>query len=226
MEIDFAKYPFPEKRPRHHISSAYYVPFNQLKIIPPYYPIPLKNIYWSEIFINAQKPQYLDVGCGKGKFLLEFALLHHNSNILGLEIKKLIVDWLKDVIKGEKIPNAGVLHYNVLNGLEFIETETIDSIFYLFPDPWPKAKHHKRRSINSFVISEFCRILKPQGKIYFATDIEEMHRYHLELLASNSIFKYEEVQMDEDWGLPKTNKQLSCEKRNLKYYRILAVKSD
>lgn len=218
------KYPFPEKRPRHHVAPYLYVPFSKLKVVPKSYPLPIEVIDWGNVFLNGKMPDYLDIGAGRGKFLLEMAEKHPNKNILGLEIRKNCVDWLNDVIKGERILNAGILWYNVLNGLKFIADGTLEAVFYLFPDPWPKSRHTKRRSMNIEVLDEIYSKLKPQGSLYFATDIEEVHKFHLELLQNLDRFQFFEVPDNDDWNLPQTNKEISCIQRGKKYFRILAKK--
>ncbi|MGQ9818541.1 MAG: tRNA (guanine(46)-N(7))-methyltransferase TrmB [Candidatus Kapaibacteriales bacterium] len=224
MKIDFKKYPFPEKRPRHHISPVAYVPFHQLKVVPKNYPLPLDEVDWKTVFLNGQPPNLIDVGTGRGQFLLDTALVNPKKNILGLEIKRQVVDWLNSIIKLENIENAGVIWYNVLNGLKFIDSQSIESIYCLFPDPWLKSRHHKRRALNLDVLSEFYRILKSDAKIYLVTDKFEVHSYHIELLQAFEKFDYEEVNDDAFWELPKTNKQISCENRGIPYYRLIALK--
>lgn len=225
MEINFRQYPFPRKRPRHHISTTAYIPFSQLKVIPENYPVPLEKINWNNVFLNGKPPNFLDIGTGRGKFLLEFAVNNPNLNILGFEIKRQVVDWLKRIIQMEDIVNAGLIWYNILNGLEFIESESIEGIFYLFPDPWPKARHHKRRALNLSVLQEFFRTLKAGGKIYFATDKPDVHNYHIELLKKFDKFSYYEISNESQWNFPKTNKQISCENRGIAYFRLIASKN-
>lgn len=224
MAIDFKKYPFPEKRPRHHISPVVYIPYHQLKIVPKNYPLPLVEIDWRNVFLNGQPPNFLDIGTGRGQFLFEIAIAIPEKNILGIEIKRQEVDWLNNIIKSERIENAGVIWYNVLNSLKYIDSNSIDAIFYLFPDPWLKSRHHKRRALNLDVLSEFYRVLKQDAKIYFATDRLEVHSYHLELLQTFAKFYYKEINDEAFWELPKTNKQISCENRGVPYYRIITVK--
>ncbi len=224
MKINFDKYPLP-KRLRHHTSANFYMPVTELKKIPANYPPVTEKINWSEVFANEKSPDILDVGCGKGKLLLDLAEREPNKNILGIEVRHLITQWLDKVIKGEKIPNVGVLWYSVVNALPFIESNSIEKVLYLFPDPWPKKKHHKRRAFNNTVLREFHRILKKDGKLYLATDVEEVHQYHLELLNENkNLFKFELVDNDELWGLPVTNKEKFCRLKNITFYRIICYK--
>jgi tRNA (guanine-N7-)-methyltransferase len=229
MGFDFIeltkKYPFPEKRPRHHVAPYLYVPFSNLKVIPVNYPRPVEKIDWNVVFMNGKPPNFLDIGSGRGKFLFEFALKNPKKNILGIEIRRNCVEWLESVISGEKFENAGILWYNVLNGLSFIENESLEAIFYLFPDPWPKSRHSKRRAMNQEVLNELSLKLIPSGKIYFATDIWEIHNYHIEMLTQKNKLKYSELPFNYDWDLPKTNKEISCLQRNKPYFRIIAEKA-
>ena len=103
---------------------------------------------WAEIFLNGKKPNRLDIGCGKGIFLLGIANENPDFNYLGIEVRDVAVTWINNYIEGEKVENCKALFYSVANGLPFIEDESIDEIYYLFPDPWPKNKHHKRRAFN------------------------------------------------------------------------------
>ncbi|MCX7909034.1 MAG: methyltransferase [Ignavibacteria bacterium] len=226
--IDFVeltkKYPFPEKRPRHHIAPYFYVPFSSLKVVPENYPRPISEINWSEVFVNSKSPNFLDIGCGRGKFLIEMAYIFPDKNILGLEIRKNCVDWLKEVILGERIENAAVVWYNVLNGLNFIENESLEAVFYLFPDPWPKSRHTKRRAMNKDVLFDILSKLIIGGKIYFATDLEVVHYYHIELLQMFNSIRFDEIPHGFDWNLPKTNKEFSCIRRGKPYFRIIAEK--
>lgn len=224
MKINFDKYPLPH-RLRHHVSPNLYLPVSELKVLPDYYPPLLLDIDWREHFQNGFPPNNLDVGCGKGKFLLDFSEKYPQQNILGIELRKGPADWLKNFLINEQIPNCSVLAYSVVNGLNFIADNSIEKIFYLFPDPWPKKKHHKRRAFNLYTLQEFYRVLKPCGEFYLATDVEEVHQYHLELLNTFNKLKFMEIASNNDWQLPITNKETFCILKNIPIFRIIAKKS-
>jgi tRNA (guanine-N(7)-)-methyltransferase len=225
MNIDFKKYPLPKKL-RHHTAANLYFPLAELKKRPRYYPPLIDRINWAELFANGEPPDILDVGCGKGKLLLDMAELNPSKNLLGIEVRKVVADWLDGVISEEIIPNVAVLWYSVVNGLNFIESDSMEKILYLFPDPWPKKKHHKRRAFNELVLKEFNRILKPNGQLYLATDVPEVHKYHLELLGKTALLEFDIIDDDEKWGLPVTNKETFCRKKNISFDRIIAVKKN
>lgn len=222
MKIDSHKYPLP-KRLRHHTSANVYAAADSLFRIPDYYPPLLQSLDWSECFENGNEPCAIDVGCGKAKFLFDYAEQNRERNYLGIEVRKPLVDWASNVIKSEKIPNASVLWYSVANGFPFIEDDSISEVFYLFPDPWPKAKHLKRRVMNIHFLNELFRILKNDGKIYIATDLEEIHQYHIEVLMEFEKLHFHLASQDE-WRLPITNKETFCLEKKIETYKIIAGK--
>jgi tRNA (guanine-N7-)-methyltransferase len=223
LKIDSEKYPLPN-RMRHHTSPNLYLPLSELKEVPNFYPPLIESIDWKDVYSNSLPPSRLDVGCGKGRLLLDTAEAYPEINILGIEVRKGAVDWLQEVIAGENIPNCGILWYSVVNGLGFINSESIDEIYYLFPDPWPKKKHHKRRAFNNPVLLEFIRVLRQGGRLFLATDVEEVHEYHLEMLKDIKSLNPKFIESDDEWGLPITNKETFCRKMNIPFYRIIATK--
>ena len=223
IDINFKKYPLPN-RFRHHTSPNQYLPVSELKVMPDYYPPLYEKMDWSEVFGNAKKPDYLDVGCGKGAFLLSTALDEPNKNILGIELRKTPVKWLETIIFGEKIVNCGVIWYSVVNGLKFIDDNSIDKVFYLFPDPWYKRKHNKRRVLDYEMLAEFSRVMKPGGRFYIATDVEKVDFEHRKILGKQNFFSYEIVSSENDWNLPVTNKEKFCRKKNIDIYRLICTK--
>lgn len=221
-KIDFTKYPLP--RIRHHAGPhLYFKPYSKIKI-QTYYPDVPGSIHWPDFFANGNPPDYLDIGCGLGKFLIEYSLEIPDKNILGLEIRKPAVEWIKNIIHCEKIPNAGVIWYSIVNGLGFIETGSIQKIFYLFPDPWIKKRHNKRRAFSYEILDEFERVLKSEGLLYIMTDVEDAELYHKKIIEENKKFEYSYIE-EKDWNLPvKTNQEEFCRKKNITVRRMICWK--
>jgi len=221
--LDLSKYPLP-KRMRHHTSPNVYLPASELNHLPDGYPELIEKIDWSEHFANALPPDILDIGCGRGKFLLELAFNNPSENHLGIEVRPLPAEWLKNVISGESFSNVSVIRYSVVNGLPFISDNSISKVFYLFPDPWQKKKHIKRRAFNLNFVQEIYRILKNGDALYLATDVLEIDEYHKEVLKEFGKFNCEVVETDENWKFPITNKEDFCRKMNISFYRIICRK--
>lgn len=212
-------------RLRHHGSAYLYVPLHRLRVpLPTYPPVP-QRLEWAEFFANGLPPDALDVGCGEGGFLRRFAAEHPENNILGLEVRKALVEWLAERLRQERRPNAAVLWYSVVNGLPFLAEGSLHSIFYLFPDPWPKKRHHKRRALTPFVVQEFARVLRPDGVLYIATDSPPLDEHHRAVLEASGLFRYEYVREDSEWGLPQTDREQSCRRRGVPYVRMRCYRS-
>ncbi|MEN3026224.1 MAG: tRNA (guanosine(46)-N7)-methyltransferase TrmB [Chlorobiota bacterium] len=210
---------FP-RRLRHHGSPYLYIPLHQLRIRPPGYPPVPERLEWSQLFASGEPPLNLDVGCGEGSFLREFARQHPQENILGIEVRRVLVEQLSEMLHREGLPNAAVLWYSIVNGLPFIDDGSVARIFVLFPDPWPKKRHHKRRMLTPFVLQEFARVLRPDGLLYIATDFPALDEHHRQVLQDTGYFDYEYVTDDADWGLPLTDREESCRRRGIPYVRM------
>lgn len=221
MKIDYKKYPTP--RMRHHTAPNLYVRYEDFKILPRYYPPLQQNIDWALYFSNNQPPNVLDIGCGRGGFLLEFATQFPETNIFGLEVRKQAVEWIDDIITGEGIDNAGVLWYNSSNGLPFIQNESLESAFYFFPDPWHKKKHHKRRAFNIDLVNELYRTLSSNATLYLMTDVPEVDSYQQEILNVHGGFNFK-YSLDDEWSLPLTDHENFSLKKGIPYIRAVVTK--
>jgi tRNA (guanine-N7-)-methyltransferase len=108
--------------------------------------------------------------------------------------------------------------------MKFIDDKSIKKIFYLFPDPWIKTRHRKRRAFNNFVISEINRMLKDDGRLYIMTDVTESADYHINIIKETGFFSTEFVS-EENWDLPvTTNHEEFCKSKDIQYVRILCKK--
>ncbi len=218
--IDYKKYPSP--RMRHHTAPNLYLPVITTAFDPVYYPPTPKSLDWSCVYGNGKPPAALDIGCGRGMFLLEYALNNPNENILGIELRKHASDWLQTIITGEKIQNAAVLWYSIVNGLSFIASESIESVFYFFPDPWVKKRHLKRRAFTVKFLEEIHRVLRTGGILYLMTDVSEVHEYQLETLDEYGGFDFKTSVGS--WSLPKTDQEKFCLLKNIPYVRTIGKK--
>lgn len=222
MPIDYKKYPQPGKF-RHHVSAHNYLPIANLKFIPDNYPPKIEKCNWVELFVNANPPDILDLGCGKGKFLIALGEQFPEKNILGIDVRDTPISWINSIVDGEQIPNVRALYYSLANGLGFIESGSIEKIFYLFPDPWVKKKHYRRRAFSTPMLDEIYRTLGSEGIFYLATDVEEVHDYHVKELTKYDKFNFKQVDRDE-WNYPFTNKESFCLEKKIEIFRLICTK--
>lgn len=221
IEIDFKKYPLA--RLRHHTNPSLYMTLESHLVTPLFYPEIEETINWGELFENPIAPDVLDVGCGRGGLLLNWANLQPERNFLGVEVRHVVVEWINNYAKGESITNCFAKYYSAVNGFPFIKDSSISQIVYLFPDPWIKKRHYKRRAFSEQLLKEFHRVLKPNGTLSLATDVPEVDKYQMGILESTPYFSVKEVD-DTEWNVPfKTDQQIFSEKKSIPYIRRIAT---
>lgn len=220
------KHKYPISRIRHHADPNVYLPHAQLKIDLNGYPPPIESVDWSRMFANGQPPQMLDIGCALGKFLFRYGHAVPHKNILGMEVRQHAAEWVCEVIEGEKFPNIAALWYSVVNGLDFIEEGSIEKVFYFFPDPWFKKRHHKRRAFSAQFLDAIARVLAPEGILYLMTDVPEVDAYQQEVLREHGLFAVEHV-AEADWDIPVTTNQEDWSRlKNIPYERYRCRKKN
>lgn len=144
---------------------------------------------WMQAF-KKEQPLYLEIGCGKGGFAGQLALKNPDKNIIALDIKvdmlgvgrRTIVKLFEDAGKTQDdITNLLLVKYNV-EMLDKIITadDKIDRLFINFCNPWPRAKHKKRRLTYYKKLEMYKTFLKPDSEIRFKTDDNELFDESLE----------------------------------------------
>lgn len=113
---------------------------------------------------------WLEIGFGGGEHLAQQAGRHPDVTIIGCEPFLNGVGSLLRYIEEGELKNVRVLGGDARPLIDAIPDGAISRIFLLFPDPWPKARHNKRRFIQPETVAAFARVLKPGGRVRFATD--------------------------------------------------------
>ena len=134
---------------------------------------------WRELFGNDGR-LYLELGCGKGKFITARAMADSEANFIGIEgLDAVIVRGLEKAAENEVGNVRYVLEY-VKDIRDFFEDGELDGIYLNFSDPWPKARHAKRRLTNGDTLLKYKQVLKPEGFIAFKTDNEGLFDFTME----------------------------------------------
>lgn len=123
---------------------------------------------YHKLFGN-NNPIHLEIGMGKGKFLLENAIENPNINFIGIEKYDTIVAKAIEKITPLSPPNLKIIRTDALE-LENILSKEIDLIYLNFSDPWPKKKHEKRRLTSSVFLSIYDKVFKDENIIIQKTD--------------------------------------------------------
>ncbi|MCC6239335.1 MAG: tRNA (guanosine(46)-N7)-methyltransferase TrmB [Phycisphaerales bacterium] len=128
---------------------------------------PLK---WAELFGN-DHPVELEIGMGKGTFLLEQARNRPEVNFFGIEWARWFWRYASDRLRRAQCGNARTIRAEATFFLtEFVPEHSLDVLHIYFPDPWPKARHHKRRLIQPKFMPLVQRVLKIGGRLQVVTD--------------------------------------------------------
>jgi tRNA (guanine-N7-)-methyltransferase len=171
-----------------------------LETLAPYLlqvPDPPRSLELFAVFGNAQ-PVEIEVGFGKGLFLLTSALAKPQTNFLGIEIERKYQLFTANRIAKRKLGNVRLIQADARTFLrDCIPAASVQAIHVYFPDPWWKKRHQKRRVFTALFVAECARALKPGGVLRLATDVEEYFRLSLDLLGQQSSLR-EQPWLDSD----------------------------
>ncbi len=176
---------------------------------------------WNSVF-NNNKPICLELGMGRGSFIIEMAKKHPNINYIGLELDMSQTATAISNIRNEKINNLRMICADARNIIDYFGKE-IDTIYLTFSEPWPKKQDEKKRFTHESYLKLYDRIfkkhkhiiLKTDNKILFASAMESLSQYwysfdKVSLDLHNDERKIENVMTDFE-------KQYFKEKRNIYY---------
>ena len=124
-------------------------------------------------FLETEKKIWLEVGFGNGYHLVELAKRNYDKLIVGSEVYENGVATACFSLFQNKIQNARVFHGDARNLLNLFKDKAVERFYILFPDPWKKKRHKSRRLLSSSNLGYFSKILKPEGYICIATDVED-----------------------------------------------------
>ncbi len=137
-----------------------------------------------EVFGN-DNPVTVEIGFGMGQSLAQMAKDDPNRNFLGIEVHTPGVGALLSLIKENNLTNIRIIRHDAVEILEkMLQNESVDRLQLFFPDPWHKARHHKRRIVNDEFIKLVITKLKIRGIIHMATDWEDYSEQMLQVLSN------------------------------------------
>lgn len=145
---------------------------------------------------SPDKPFYVEIGCGKGQFITKLASLHPDHNYLAIEGHGSVALHALEKIESAELTNVRmILQY--INGMDDVfADQELDGIYLNFSDPWPKERHAKRRLTCGRRLSEYARVIRPDGRLEFKTDNDALFEYSLEQILLQEDFEIAEVTRD------------------------------
>lgn len=178
--------------------------------------------------LNRNKYNILDIGSGSGENAIYQSIIHPNSLVIACDLFEDGNINLCNKIILNKINNIRLYQGNVLEFLDVLEQDQIfDEIWILFPDPWPKVRHQKRRLINYMFLKFIHSYVKKNGTLNIASDSQSYNNSIIRLIYNLKHLFFWNNQSFEDWNydfldLPSTkfNKKAIKAERNSMIFRL------
>ena len=148
---------------------------------------------WNQVFLS-MAPIHLEVGCGKGQFLIEMAKENPDINFIGMEYQESVLVRAIQKLENMSIPNLKFICFNASMISQVFDHE-IETLYLNFSDPWPKSRHAKRRLTSSYFLNEYDKLFKDEKRIIQKTDNIGLFAYSLENFSKHG-YTLERVTLD------------------------------
>lgn len=175
--------------------------------------------------LSFDKKLCIEIGFGKGEHLAGYAKNHPDIQFIGCEPFLNGVARLVKYVHEAKLSNVKIFHGDARLLLEKLPDDALEKVFILFPDPWPKAKHHKKRIINNRMLSLLCKKIKQGASLEVATDHVEYAEWIEQHLLEFDGLKMEQISVEPPHDWVRTNYQAKAEKqgRGAKFFNFSVV---
>jgi len=141
-----------------------------------------------DALFGRQAPRVVEIGFGNGENLAALAAAHPERDYLGIEVHRAGVGRLMLAAETGQLTNVRISNHDAVEVLEHqLPAQSLDEMLILFPDPWHKKRHHKRRLVQSPFISLAASRLRPGGVLRLATDWEAYAVQMLEVLGASDV---------------------------------------
>lgn len=199
---------------------------------------PLSNKYqetitppdWEKVYSNLQQPLHLDIGCARGRFLLNMAQVQPDGNFLGLEIRDPLVEEANRIRDELGLTNLHYLFSNVNIDLDpllaSLPPNILQWVSIQFPDPWFKKRHAKRRTVQPELVATLAQYLPPGAKVFLQSDVKWLALEMRYRVAAHPAFSptHSDVWLSENPLPVSTEREVATYNNNEPVYRCLFVK--
>lgn len=191
-------------------------------------PIAMPN--WQEVFTHPQQDLHLDIGCARGRFLLEMAQQHPETNFLGIEIRHPLVTAANQVRDELNLTNLHYLFGNMNSSaevlLDSLPENVLKTVSVQFPDPWFKKRHNKRRVVQNELVKLIVDYLAEGGRVFLQSDIKEVAMEMRDRFATDSrlIPQHQTTWLNSNPLIIPTERELYVLEQNLPVYRVMFQK--
>ena len=180
---------------------------------------------YKKIFGN-DNPIYIEIGMGKGNFIIENAKRYPNINFIGIEKYDSVIVRAVEKLDDILLPNLKLIRMDALN-IESVFDHEIDTIYLNFSDPWPKARHARRRLTSCEFLKKYDKIFNDKCHIIQKTDNRKLFEYSIKSLTDYG-YKIEDISLnlyDDDINLNiQTEYEVKMLEINMVIYKIEVMK--
>ena len=148
---------------------------------------------WESVF-GEKRPLFLEVGMGKGRFLMDMARLHPERNFIGIEMYDSVIVKAVQKLENEELDNLKLIRMDA-RLIEDVFDKEIDLIYLNFSDPWPKNRHSERRLTSKSFLEIYDQVFAGDSHIIEKTDNIVLFAYSLESLSKYGYY-FEKVTLD------------------------------
>ena len=139
------------------------------------YSVAIAPPVWTDIYADWSKPLSLDIGCARGRYILQMSQLRPDWNFLGLEIREPLVDRCNEVRDELDFQNLHYIFCNANVSLAGLLTEkSLHEVTVQFPDPWFKRRQQKRRTVQPELVATLANLLVANASVFLQSDILEV----------------------------------------------------
>lgn len=149
---------------------------------------------WREL-LAVSGPLYVELGCGKGRFLAQMADRYRSVGFLGLESQGGAIYYAARKIADARLSNARAVWANVADIVSFFTPGEVDRLYINFCDPWPKRRHAKRRLTHPAFLARYAQVLRSGGELHFKTDSEQLFEFSLNAFCDSGL-KLRHISLD------------------------------
>jgi tRNA (guanine-N7-)-methyltransferase len=193
------------------------------------YQKPITPPNWQQIYAHPHQPLHLDIGCARGRLLQELAPQSPQWNFLGTEIRHPLVDEANRWRDEQELSNLHFLFCNINTSaaplLQSLPENVLQCVSILFPDPWFKKRHQKRRMVQPSLVALLAQYLVSGGRVILASDVESVATQMWECFAAHPTFACESQQWLPENPLPTASeREIATLNKGEPVYRTVFVK--
>jgi tRNA (guanine-N7-)-methyltransferase len=153
------------------------------------------------LFPDRPTAVWLEIGFGGGEHLAAEALAHPGIGYIGCEIFLNGIAKVLALIERHQLPNVRLYNGDARTVIEALPPKSLNGVYLLYPDPWPKRRHHTRRFLSSDMLARLTRVMHPGAELRFATDIDDNAAWTLARVLRSPDFVWAPLSAS-DWQRP------------------------